>query len=440
MPPAKSDFRCWMELLAPALKNFSMDRAAAICSEAASPPPTPTAMTLPLFTLFLAAFALGTAEFVIAGVLPEVALGLGITIPAAGMLVTGYAIGIAVGGPLLALATNRLPRKTLIVALCAVFTIGQVLCAIAPNFELLLLARLLTAVVHGTYFGIAAIVAVNLVPHDKRGFAVALLLAGLTVSNILGVPGGTAIGNALGWRATFWSVAALGLIATVAAIFVLPADRGNAGRSGRFVAEFKVLARQQVALSLLIALLVMVGQYCLFTYIAPLLREVTGLEQSMVPWLLLLFGVGATIGVFIGGRLADWKLLPSLITILSVQALMYVALYLASPYPWLMAVTVIFWGGANFAFGSPLQSRILAWAADAPNLASTLIPTAFNIGIAIGAALGGGLIDAGTAYRDLAWVGFFCLILAVGVACLSALLERRSPARPPMIGDAIVSG
>jgi DHA1 family inner membrane transport protein len=396
-------------------------------------------MSLPLLTLFLAAFALGTAEFVIAGVLPDVALGLGISIPVAGMLVTGYAIGIAAGGPLLALATNRMNRKSLIVWLCAVFTLGQALCALAPNFELLLLARVIVSVVHGTYFGIAAIVAVNLVPAEKRGFAVALLLAGLTVSNILGVPGGTAIGNALGWRATFWAVGALGLAATVAAALFLPARAGYGARQGSLLSEFKVLARQQVALSLLIALLVMIGQYSLFTYIAPLLLQVTGVTQETVPLVLLLFGVGATIGVFIGGRLADWKLLPSLIAILSVQSLMYVAIYLASPSWMAMAVVAVFWGGGNFAFGSPLQSRILQWAADAPNLASTLIPTAFNIGIAIGAALGGGLIDAGIGYRNLPWVGFVSLLLAATVAATSAWWEKRARQVPPMHGEPVAA-
>lgn len=389
-------------------------------------------MSLPLLTLFFAAFALGTAEFVIAGVLPEVALGLDVSIPVAGMLVTGYAVGIAAGGPLLALAAGAMNRKTLIVWLCGVFTAGQVLCALAPNFELLLVARILVAVVHGTYFGIAAIVAVNLVPPEKRGFAVALLLAGLTVSNILGVPGGTAIGNAWGWRATFWSIAALGLIATIAAAFVLPKGGGRGSTGGRLLTEFKALGRQQVLLSLFIAFLVMIGQYSLFTYIAPLLREVTGLAQDAVPWMLLLFGLGATVGVMIGGRLADWKLLPSLVAILATQGLMYVLVYVVSPYPIAFAVVAFAWGGANFAFGSPLQTRILQWAADAPNLASTLIPSAFNVGIAIGAALGAGLIDAGIGYRNLPWIGVGCQVLAVGVAVTSALWEKRARQVPPM--------
>lgn len=389
-------------------------------------------MSLPLIALFLAAFAFGTAEFVIAGVLPEVADGLGISVPIAGYLVTGYAIGIAVGGPLLAVATKKLQRKTLILILGTVFTLGQVLCAIAPSFELLMAARVLVAVVHGTYFGIAAIVAVSLVPEDKRGFAVALILSGLTVSNILGVPGGTAIGNALGWRATFWAVGALGLIATIGAALFLPATAGNAATSGSFMREFKALGRQQIVSSLLIVILAMIGQYSLFTYIAPLLREVTGLDQAIVPWILLLYGVGSTIGVFIGGRLADWKLMPSLIVILALQAVMFTTLYFVSPFALATAIAVIAWGGVNFAFGSPVQSRVLAWAADAPNLASALIPTGFNIGIAIAAILGSTLLENGFGYQNLPLIGTVALLLAVVVAVVSYGWELRSGTVPPI--------
>ncbi|HEV7345982.1 MAG TPA: MFS transporter [Devosia sp.] len=396
-------------------------------------------MTLPLFALFLAAFAFGTAEFVIAGVLPDVATGLGVTIPVAGYLVTGYAIGIAVGGPLLAVASKKLSRKLLILLLGGTFSIGQMLCALAPSFELLLLARVLVSIVHGTYFGIAAIVAVNLVPEDKRGFAVALILSGLTVSNILGVPGGTAIGNALGWRATFWSVGALGLIATLAIALFLPAATGKATTSGSFLREFKALGRQQIVTSLAIVILVMIGQYSLFTYIAPLLLEVTGLDTAAVPWVLLLYGVGSTIGVFIGGRLADWKLMPSLIAILTLQALSFAIVYFVSPYPIVMSAAVLFWGGVNFAFGSPVQSRVLAWAGDAPNLASALIPSGFNIGIAIGAVLGAALLEAGFGYQNLPLIGVVALVMAVAFAVLSYVWERRSGGMPPATAQALAA-
>lgn len=388
-------------------------------------------MSLPLIALFLAAFAFGTAEFVIAGILPDVAAGLGVDIPVAGYLISGYAIGIAIGGPLLAVATKKMGRKRLILLLGAIFTAGQVLCAIAPSFELLMLARVLVSVVHGTYFGIAAIVAVSIVPPEKRGFAVALILSGLTVSNILGVPGGTAIGNMLGWRATFWAVGALGLVATLAIALFLPLGAGAAATSGSFRREFKALGRQQIVTSLFIVILVMIGQYSLFTYIAPLLGTVTELDGNLIPWILLLYGVGSTIGVFVGGRLADWKLMPSLITILALQAALFLALHLASPYPWPMAIVTILWGGANFAFGSPLQSRVLAWAGDAPNLASALIPTGFNIGIAIGAILGANLLAGGFGYANLPLIGLVTAVMATAIASLSYFWERKAMSQTP---------
>ena len=391
-------------------------------------------MNLPLFALFLAAFAFGTAEVVIAGILPEVARGIGVTVPVAGYLVTAYAAGIAIGGPLLAVVTKKYQRKTVILVLATVYTLGQVFCAIAPDFQLLLVARVLVSVVHGTYFGIAAVVAVSLVPADRRGFAVALILSGLTVSNILGVPGGTAIGNAFGWRATFWAVGILGLVATLAIALFLPRTAGAASTSGSFVREFRALGRQQIITSLIIVVLVMIGQYSLFTYIAPLLLEVTGLDTNIVPWVLLLYGVGSTIGVFIGGRLADWRLMPSLIVILSAQAVAFSLIYLLSPYPLVMAITVFVWGGVNFAFGSPVQSRVLAWASDAPNLASSLIPSFFNIGIAIGATMGANLLEQGYGYRALPLIGAGALLVAVAVAVISHILELRRPR--PLPGSA----
>lgn len=389
-------------------------------------------MSLPLLALFLAAFAFGTAEFVIAGILPDVAAGLDVSIPVAGYLISGYAIGIAIGGPLLAVATKKMTRKALILLLGGIFILGQAFCALAPNFEMLMLARVLVSVVHGTYFGIAAIVAVSIVSPEKRGFAVALILSGLTVSNILGVPGGTAIGNALGWRATFWAVGIIGLLATLAVAIFLPRNAASDTTSGSFMREFKVLGRQQIVASLFIVILVMIGQYSLFTYITPLLTNVTGIETGVVPWVLLLYGVGSTIGVFIGGRLADWKLMPSLVAILALQAVMFVTIYFVSPYPIVMAVATILWGGVNFAFGSPVQSRVLAWAADAPNLASSLIPTGFNIGIAIGAVLGANVIDSGLGYGYLPLIGGISSALAAAIAIASGLWDRRTGALPPV--------
>jgi len=387
---------------------------------------------LPLFALFFAAFAFGTTEFVIAGVLPQVADGLGVSIPTSGYLVSGYATGIAIGGPLLALATKRLSRKTLLLGLAIAFTIGQAACALAPDFASMLLLRIAVAVAHGAYFGIAMVVAVGLVPEDKRGMAVAVILSGLTVSNVIGVPAGTAIGNLWGWRATFWVMCGLGVVATLAMLALLPRTTGASIRQAGFAREVRVLARQQVWTALILMLMLMIGQFTLFTYITPTLLEVTHLDENLIPWVLLLNGVGATIGVFLGGKLSDWKLMPSLITMLLLQAINLVVIYAVSPYPLPMVVAIIVWGGLNFAIGTPIQTRILAWTADASNLASSLIPSGFNVGIALAASLGSAMLNAGYGYRSLPVVGAMAMLVAVAVALASYISEERSKATPPL--------
>jgi DHA1 family inner membrane transport protein len=369
-------------------------------------------------------------------VLPQVAEGLDVSIPTAGYLVSGYALGIALGGPLLTIATARLPRKTLLIGLAVAFTAGQLACALAPGFAEMLLIRIAVAIAHGAYFGVAMVVAVGLVKEERRGMAVALILAGLTVSNIVGVPAGTAIGNFFGWRATFWAMFALGLLATAAMIALLPRANGRSARPAGFLREVQVLGRQQVWTSLILMLMLMIGQFVPFTYIAPMLREVTGIEADMIPWVLLLNGVGATAGVFIGGRLAGWKLMPSLIAMFALQGVVLAAMYLVSPYPLPMVAVITLWGGINFAIGTPIQTRILGWTADAPNLASSLIPAGFNIGIALAASIGSMLLASGMSYRSLPLLGVLAMTVATAVAFASYTSERRSGARPPLTAPA----
>lgn len=389
-------------------------------------------MPLPLFALFLAAFAFGTTEFVIAGILPDVAQGLDVSIPFAGSLVSGYALGIAIGGPLLTMATRQVSRRTILIALTIAFCLGQIACALAPDFATMLLFRVATAVAHGAYFGIAMVAAVGLVPQAFRGRAVAVILAGLTVSNIIGVPVGAAIGGLWGWRTTFWAMTSVGVLALAAIWALIPSTKAELQPSGHFSREVRVLGRQQVWTSLIIMLALMIGQMVPFTYITPLLQEVTGLDAMLIPWVLLLNGVGATLGVLLGGRLSDWKLMPSLIVMLAIQAAILVLLYLVSPYPLLMTVTIFIWGALNFAIGAPIQARILMWTADAPSLASSLIPSGFNIGIAIAASIGAALLEGGFGYRSLPVLGAIALALACGVAILSAAHERRIGAMPPV--------
>lgn len=389
-------------------------------------------MSLPLLALFLAAFAFGTTEFVIAGVLPQVAEGLGVSVPTAGYLVSGYACGIAIGGPLLALATKGLSRKALLLGLAVAFTIGQAACAMAPDFASMLALRVAVAVAHGAYFGVAMVVAVGLVREDQRGMAVAVILSGLTVSNVIGVPAGTAIGNLWGWRATFWVMGALGILAGLAMLVLLPRTAGATTRPVSLAREVRVLGRQQVWTSLIMMLMLMIGQFGLFTYITPTLIEVTGLDEGLVPWVLLLNGVGATIGVFLGGKLADWKMMPSLITMLALQALTLAVIYAVSPYPVPMIAAIVVWGGLNFAIGTPIQTRILTWTADASSLASSLIPSGFNIGIALAASMGAAVLNGGYGYRALPVLGAIAMVVAAVVACMSYAYEWRSRATPPL--------
>lgn len=390
-------------------------------------------MPLPLFALFLAAFAFGTTEFVIAGILPDVANGLGVSIPFAGYLVSGYALGIAIGGPLLTIASRRISRRAILVGLTVAFCFGQVACALAPDFATMLVFRVLTAVAHGAYFGIAMVVAIALVPQEFRGRAVSIILAGLTVSNIVGVPIGAAIGGLWGWRMTFWAMTLIGVFALVSIAALIPSTKVEPQQSGYFSREVRVLGRQQVWTSLIIMLALMIGQMVPFTYITPLLREVTGLDAMLIPWVLLLNGVGATLGVLIGGRLSDWKLMPSLIVMLAVQAVVLIVFYMVSPYPLLMTATIFVWGALNFAIGTPVQARILMWTADAPNLASSLIPSGFNVGIAIAAVIGATLLEEGYGYRSLPVLGAAALVLACAVAMLSAASEKRSGIVPPAV-------
>ncbi len=381
-------------------------------------------MPIAIIALFLGTFSIGTAEFVIAGLLPDVSENLGISIPTAGFLITGYAIGVAVGAPLLAIALNALSRKAALLSLMAIFVAGQALCALAPTYEWLLAARIIVSCAHGAFFGVAAVAATYLAAPGKSGQAVSLLLAGLTVANIFGVPAGTALGNYLGWRATFWAVGAMGIVALVAMVALLPANLGNRQVAAGVGRQVTAVLRGTVLMTFAIAILVMIGQFSVFTYIAPLLTETSGIDPHIVPLILLLFGIGSTIGVVVGGRLSDWNLMPSLIGILAAQIAAYALLILAMPHAWAVGVAVMIWGAASFAATAPAQARILKLTSDASNLASALIPTAFNIGIASGAVIGSLVLNHGFGYQWLPVLGATASALAFGVAMLSWFADR----------------
>jgi DHA1 family inner membrane transport protein len=378
-------------------------------------------MPLALIALAIASFCIGTTEFVIMGLLPDVARDLGVTIPVAGLLVTGYALGVVVGAPVVAAATIRLPRKPALLGMVGVFIVGNVLCALAPTYAVLLFARIVTAFCHGSFFGIGSVVAADLVPVAKRAQAIALMFGGLTLANVLGVPFGTALGNALGWRSTFWAVAVVGVIAALAIVAWLPAAIPM--KPANLRGEMRVLKRPQVLLAMAISVLASASLFSVFTYIAPLLENVTHLTPAVVTYALLVFGAGLTAGNFIGGRLADWKLMPSLLGVMVVLALVCAAFAFTSRWSIAAFVTLFVWGALAFAVVPLLQMRIVNEAADAPNLASTLNQGAFNLGNATGAWLGGAALVAGISYGMLPWVGAAVAVLALTGAFVSTRLR-----------------
>ncbi|QIB32866.1 MFS transporter [Ancylobacter pratisalsi] len=381
-------------------------------------------MQLPLLALAMASFGIGTTEFVIMGLLPEVAADLGVTIPAAGMLVTGYALGVVIGAPIVAIITNPLPRKLTLMVLASVFVLGNLLCAIAPDYWLLMGARVVTAFCHGAFFGIGAVVAASLVPPKQRASAIALMFAGLTLANVLGVPLGTALGQALGWRSTFWAVVLIGIVAVSAIAIWVPRDIPHS--AGNILREFGVLKRPQVAITMLISMFASANLFVVFTYIAPMLRDVTGLSPHAVTYVLLLFGVGITIGNILGGKLADWRLMPSLMGMFLALAVILVAMVFALPSPTLAVIAVFVWSIVVFAVVAPIQTRVVDAAVEAPNLASTLNQGAFNLGNAAGAWIGGVAITFGASYADLPWMGALLSVGALGLCMASQAMERRN--------------
>jgi DHA1 family inner membrane transport protein len=384
-------------------------------------------MPIAVYALALAAFAVGSAEFVISGILPGLATDLSVSIPTAGLLVTAYAIGVAIGGPIITIATARWPQRNVLIGLMGVFTLSQLLCALAPDYGLLLVARLISSCAHGAFFGAGNVVVANSVAPERRGAAFSLFISGITVANLLGLPGGSAIGLHFGWRATFIVVALIGAIATVVLITRLPRTRATGERSATLLEQVRELRHQQVWLSYITIALVMVGTLAFGTYQVPIMLEVTRLSPEIVPIYLLIGGLGSVLGIYLGGRGTDWKPMPTLIGVLLLQSLLFFTMLFAVHDMVWMTVNLLASSIVGFAFSTPLQARVITAAHAAPNLASSLVSTAFNIGIAAGAFAGAKLIESGVSYADIPAVGVVSSLLAAGTASLSFWLERRRP-------------
>ena len=379
-----------------------------------------------LLALSVAAFAIGTTEFVIMGLLPEVASDLHVSIPSAGLLVSGYALGVAAGAPLLAALTARMERRNALLLLLGLFVLGNALCAVAPNYGVLMVARVVAAFCHGSFFGIGAVVASHVVPRGQAARAIALMFTGLTLANVLGVPFGTFLGQWAGWRSTFAAVTGLGVVAAIAVWRLVPSLPDLP--SPHMKRELGVLRQPQVLLALLMTVLGFGGVFTVFTYIAPILQQASHVSVGATGWVLILFGVGTTVGNMLGGRLADWRLMPSLTAVLAVLSLVMLV------FAWTMhntvaaIVTVFVWGVAAFATVPPLQMRVVQQASEGPHLASTLNIAAFNLGNAMGAFIGGAMIDMNFGLSSVSIAGAVVALLGLLVTLGSAALERRRTA------------
>ncbi len=375
----------------------------------------------PLVALAIGAFGIGVTEFAPMGMLPGIAADLGVLIPAAGLLVSAYALGVLIGAPLMTLATGKVPRRYLLIGLMAIFTLGNLLSALATDYQSLLIARVVTSLNHGAFFGVGSVVAASVVPPEKRAGAVAAMFMGLTLATIGGVPLATWFGELLGWRTAFWGIAGLGLVAMASLWFALP--NVPLPKSAGVMAEIRVLGRGPVLAALTLTVVGSSAMFTVFTYIAPILHSQAQACTPFITAMLVLFGVGLTLGNVWGGKAADRSvdrtLIVSLLVLIAV--LLVFPAMLGGSLPTALAILV--WGIASFALVPPLQMRVMDAAKEAPNLASAVNIGAFNLGNAIGAALGGAVINAGLGYSAVSFAG----ALMAGLGLVLTLAWRSRP-------------
>ena len=385
-------------------------------------------MPLALFALTLSAFAIGTTEFVIVGLLPTIASQLQVTLPSAGLLVSLYALGVAIGAPLLTAVTGKLPRKWLLVGLMALFTLGNLLAWQAPDYGTLILARVLTGLAHGVFFSIGSTIATSLVPKEKAASAIAIMFTGLTVALVTGVPLGTWIEQLFGWRETFLVVSALGLIACVGSYCLIPANLPR-GAAASLRDQLVVLTQPALLRVYAKTALGYGGAFTAFTFLAPILQQVSGFSASSISLILLVYGVSVAVGNIWGGKLADRKgAIPALKILFSGLAAILLALTFTASHPLLVVLTVLVWGG--FAFGNVPALQVLVvqeaerHAPNAVDVASGLNIAAFNIGIAIGSVVGGVVVEH-LGLMHTPWVGALIVVAALGLTLVSERRQRR---------------
>lgn len=382
-------------------------------------------MPLALYALTAGAFGIGVTEFVIMGLLIEVGADMGVSIATAGLLISGYALGVVFGAPTLTVLTGRWPRKSVLAGLMAIFIIGNAICALSPNYTILMIARIITALAHGTFFGVGSVVATRLVAPDRRASAIAVMFTGLTVATVLGVPFGTWLGQQFGWRSTFWAVSAVGLAALAVILALVPKESGQTEVSD-WRKDLKAISRLPVLLGLLTTVLGYAGVFGVFTYIAPLLTRVAGLADTSVSPVLLVFGIGLIAGNLLGGRLADRNLRLTVLGTLTLLGLTLLLMPAGFQNPVLAVVFVGLLGVTAFATVAPLQMWVLGKTEGAgEQLASSFNIAAFNLGNALGAWVGGLAIEHGPGLAFVPLVSAMFPAAAIVVALVAMQGERR---------------
>ncbi|WP_247827538.1 MFS transporter [Arthrobacter antioxidans] len=382
-------------------------------------------MPIGLIALALGGFGIGLTEFIIMGLMPEVAGTFGVTEAQAGWLITGYALSVAVGALVVTAAVTRLPRKQVLLGLLVLFVLGNLVDAIAPTYGVMMLGRIIAALCHGAFFGIGSVVAGAMVAPEKKASAIAVMFTGLTVSNVLGVPLGTFLGQAFGWRSTFWAITVIGVIAFIGIALLVPAmERDTAAVSLR--RELNAFRSGQVWASLTITILGYGGMFGAFTYIAYVLTDVSGFPSRAVPWLLVVFGVGLFVGNLLGGRAADRALDRSLLIVLSALTVVLALFAVLAYSPVATIIALVLMGGFGFATVPGLQMRVMKYAGDATTLVSGANIGAFNLGNALGAWIGGVTITAGLGYTSPIWAGAAITLAALVVLGISMTRDRRT--------------
>lgn len=383
-------------------------------------------MPIGLIALALGGFGIGLTEFVIMGLLPEVAADFQVSEATAGWLISGYALAVVVGALVLTAAVTRFERKPVLAVLLVLFIAGNLVSAIAPDYGMMMVGRIIAALAHGAFFGIGAVVAADMVAPTKKAGAIAIMFTGLTAANVLGVPFGTMLGQAAGWRSTFWAITVIGVIALAGILALVPKTGHGDTTPGTLRSELRAFRSGQVWLSILVTILGYGGMFGAFTYIAFTLTEVSGFAASTVPWLLIVFGVGLFIGNTIGGKAADRNVDRTLVVVLSVLVVVLVGFALTAGNQVLTVASIVLMGGFGFATVPGLQMRVMKYASSAPTLASGANIGAFNVGNALGAWLGGVTITAGLGYTSPIWAGAGITLLGLVVMIIAAAGAKRA--------------